>query len=68
MRKIKILFIIGMVVLFAACTYPTVIRKTVSETTGPGGRKTVTITKSIEQSAQIGLTKSTNEVIQEFNQ
>ena len=67
MKKIKLLFVIGISAFFAACTYPTTITKTISETTHPDGRKTVTVIKTISQSPQTGITKSTQAVVDEFN-
>jgi len=67
MIKIKLLLMIVLSIFFAACTYPTTITKTIEETTHPDGKKTVTVTKSISQSPQIGITKSTQEVVDEFN-
>jgi hypothetical protein len=67
MKKIKLLFVIGISAFIAACTYPTTITKTIAETTHADGRKTVTVTKSISQSPQTGITKSTQAVVDEFN-
>lgn len=67
MKKIKLLFVIGISAFFAACTYPTTITKSIEETTHPDGRKTVTVKKTISQSPQIGITKSTQSVVDEFN-
>ncbi len=68
MRKIKLLFVaIGMLALLSGCTYPTTITKEITEITGPDGKKTVSVTKRISQSPQIGITKSTQAVVDEFN-
>jgi hypothetical protein len=67
MRKIRLLLVIGISILLAACTYPTTITKTITETTHPDGRKTITVTKTISQSPQTGITKSTQSVVEEFN-
>jgi len=67
MKKMKLLFVICISAFFAACTYPTTITKTVEEKTYPDGKKQVTVTKSITQVPQIGITKGTQAIVDEWN-
>lgn len=66
MTKVKLLFIFGIALLFMAC-HPTIVKKTVSVTTHPDGKRTITVTKEIEQSFDIPKTESTKEIVEEFN-
>jgi len=68
MRKIKLLSVaIGILALLSGCTVPTRVTKSITEITGPDGKKTVSVTKTIEQSGQIATTKANQAVIDEFN-
>jgi hypothetical protein len=62
MQKIKLLLILGFGISFLSCA-PTIVTKTIVETTDPDGRKTVTVTKSISQHLQTLETPSTTDVL-----
>ena len=66
MTKFKLLFIFGMALLFVAC-HPTIVKKTVSVTTHPDGKRTITVTKEIEQAFDISKTESTKAIVKEFD-
>lgn len=67
MTKVKLLFIFGIALFFVACSHPTIVKKTVSVTTHPDGKRTITVTKEIEQAFDITKTESTKAIVKEFD-
>ena len=65
MKKMRLLFILCIVLLFAACV-STTVTKSITETTHPDGSKTVSVTKEISQLIQIPETSAAKEVKKEF--
>ncbi|MCX5919275.1 MAG: hypothetical protein NTX30_21690 [Deltaproteobacteria bacterium] len=68
MKKTKLFFILGVLIIFVGvgCA-PTIVTKSVSETTHPDGQKTTTVTRSLSQHIQEMETKSTKEVKDYFD-
>lgn len=62
MRKFKLLGISVLLFTSTACA-PTWATKTITETTGPDGKKTISVTKTLTQQIQLIQTSSTDDVI-----
>lgn len=66
MRKMIILAICGGSLMVAAGCAPTIATMSVTETTGPNGEKTVSVTKSLSQHVSQMQTSSTDQVLEKF--
>jgi len=65
MKKVKILLVFVLLFTVVACA-PTIATKSITEITGPDGKKTVSVTKSLSQHIEIMQTSSTGEVVNTF--
>jgi hypothetical protein len=66
MRKMINLAICGGSLMVAAGCAPTIATMSVTETTGPNGEKTVSVTKSLSQHVSQMQTSSTDQVLEKF--
>ena len=66
MKKIGLFLMSISLVMFMACA-PTIVTKSISETTGPNGEKTVTVHKSISQHISITQQEATDDAIDSLN-
>jgi hypothetical protein len=66
MAKVKLFLSLCIVFMLMSCA-PTVVTKSITETTHPDGSKTTSVTKTLSQSISTPETKSTEEVKRTFD-
>jgi hypothetical protein len=66
MAKVKLFLSLCIVVMLMSCA-PTIVTKSITETTNPDGSKTTSVTRMIQQHISTPQTKSTEEVKRIFD-